>query len=89
MLFRLVLVVGADEVSAGSDPNDWTELERWPPMRDGAAGDDESNGFGESTDPNARGPICMSAIRSEHVGLPLPSWRGAVGEQRERRRMDG
>jgi hypothetical protein len=63
-------------VSAGSDPNDWTELERWPPMRDGAAGDDESNGFGESTDPNARGPVCMSAIRSEHVGLPLPSWRG-------------
>jgi hypothetical protein len=46
----------AEEVSAGSDPKDWTEFARWPPINDGAAGDDESNGFGESTDPNARGP---------------------------------
>jgi len=54
-------LVGADEVSAGRDPKDWTEFERWPPISDGAAGDDESRGFGESTDPNARGPV-KSAI---------------------------
>ena len=69
MLFRLE-GAGADEVSAGSDPNDWTELERWPPISDGAAGEDESNGFGESTDPNARGPVCMSALVSMDSTTP-------------------
>jgi hypothetical protein len=45
-----------EEESAGTEPKVWTESARWPPIRDGAAGDEESNGFGESTDPKARGP---------------------------------
>jgi hypothetical protein len=59
----------ADEVSAGNDPKDWTEFARWPPINDGAAGDDDSRGFGESTDPNARGPIQVSPLTERIVYL--------------------
>lgn len=45
------------EESAGSEPKDWTELARWPPMVDGAAGDDDKKVLGESTEPKAIGPV--------------------------------
>lgn len=47
-------VLGSVDESASMEPNDLTVSAKWAPVVEGAAGDDESIGLGESTVPKAR-----------------------------------
>lgn len=47
-------------VSASRDPKDLTASERWPPVVEGAAGEEDRRGLGESTVPKARLPAGVS-----------------------------
>lgn len=49
-------------VSASIDPKDFTASARWPPVVDGAAGEEDKRGLGESTVPNAKLPVDLSVM---------------------------
>lgn len=46
--------------SAASEPNDLTVSAKWVPVIDGAAGEDDRRGLGESTVPKAIEPMKVS-----------------------------